>query len=160
MRRVESTFEVFDSKRYVLHTSGGCRILKGGFRSPERFRLRSCARTRLATHAHKTTKRGVPRNPRNPPGSATAHCALTEEERSSRNKALCIIHAPCRACFYYQLQVNLAEKEKSSLNCASCRARVTCYPVLTQTQYIACSTVYITEQEVSSCIKPYKLPCI
>ena len=38
----------------------------GEFRCPERFRLRSCARTRPATHARKTTKRGVPRNPRNP----------------------------------------------------------------------------------------------
>ena len=58
---------------HVVHSSysGGSRILKGGFRCPERFRLRSCMRTRSATHARKTTKRGVPRNPRNPPGFAT-----------------------------------------------------------------------------------------
>ena len=46
-------------------------FLMGGFRCPERFRLRSCAHTRPATHARKTIKRGVPWNPRNPPGSAT-----------------------------------------------------------------------------------------
>ena len=43
-------------KSNVPMTSGGSRILKGGFRCPERFRLRSCVYTRPATHAHKTTK--------------------------------------------------------------------------------------------------------
>ena len=67
--------------------------------------------------------------------------------RLSRNKALFIIHAPCRACFYYQLQVNLAEKEKSSLNCASCRARVTCYPVSRKPNILPVHTVYITSRK-------------
>ena len=55
-------------------TSGGSRILKGGFRCPERFRLRSCVHTRPATHAHKTTKKGGSAEPKEPPGSATV-CA-------------------------------------------------------------------------------------
>ena len=53
------------------NSSGRSRILKGGFRCPERFRLCSCTNTRRATHAHKMTKKGVPWNPRNPPRSAT-----------------------------------------------------------------------------------------
>ena len=44
---------------------------KGGFCCPERFRLRSCAHTRPATHARKTTKRGGSVEPKEPPGSIT-----------------------------------------------------------------------------------------
>ena len=55
-----------------ISVHGGSRILKGGAAVQERFRLRSCVRTRPATHARKTTKRGVPRNQRNSPESA--HC--------------------------------------------------------------------------------------
>ena len=44
---------------------------KGWFCCPRTFWLRSCTCTRPATHACKTIKRGVSRNPRNPPGSAT-----------------------------------------------------------------------------------------
>ena len=66
-------------------------ILKGGFRCPEHFRLRPCMRTRPATHVHKMTKREVPRNPRNPPGSATAKYRI-------------YIHHPKDNCIYIYIQ--------------------------------------------------------
>ena len=58
------------------------RISKGGVPLSRTFSTALvCVRTRLATHARKTTKRGVPQNSRNPPGSATdifamAHVSL------------------------------------------------------------------------------------
>ena len=75
---------------FQLCYSGGSRILKGGFRCPERFLLRSCARTRPATHARKTTKRGVPRNPRNPLDQPLL--SLFQEPMSPSSASLPVVH--------------------------------------------------------------------